>query len=84
MIIINAISGKQKRINGETQLRSFLEKYDNAKDIFLQLLSWHNKGEVVYWATNPFEAEMHKKEEIIVNLSKEEVRDRFYSLSEEV
>lgn len=84
MIIINAISGKQKRIVGEAQLRSFLEKYNNAKDIFLQMLSWHNKGEVVYWANNPFEAEIHKKEEIIVNLSKEEVRDRFYSLSEEV
>lgn len=84
MIIINAISEKQKRINGEIQLRSFLEKYDNAKDIFLQMLSWHNKGETVYWANNPFEAEIHKREEIIVNLSKEEVRDRFYSLSEEV
>ncbi len=84
MITVNIISGKVNRIIGEEELRKFISNYDNAKDIFLQLLSWHNKGQKVFWAINPHIVEIDKKLEMLIGLDREELENTYYTLAEEI
>lgn len=84
MIIVNAINGKEKRIVGEEAIRKFIQPYSNAKDVFLNLLFWHNKGEKVFWCSNPKSAELEHKEEILIGLDMEDLKETFYLLSEEI
>lgn len=84
MFLINALTDKQKRIKSEDEMISFLSNYSNAEDILRRMLKDFKKGNIVYWAENPFVAEIEKQREILVGKNREDVKNIFYTLREEV
>ena len=84
MFLINALTDKQKKIKTEDEMISFVSSYSNAEDILNQMLKDFRKGNIVYWAENPFVAEIEKQKEILIGKNREDVKNTFYTLREEI
>jgi len=86
MFFINAVSGKRRRIETNEQLLKFMDGFENDdKDDFLKsMIRFMERGTDVYWAINPYAAELEKKDKIIYGTDRDEVRKTFFLLREEV
>ena len=83
MFMIHAITGKSRRIDTKESLEKFLAKYENKSEQLILLNKHLMRGDTVYYAENPFTAEIENLCEIIVGKSKDDVAETYYRLSEE-
>jgi len=84
MIIKNVISGKEKIIRTFAQLESLLNGYENLNDFYELIRKAFERGDNLYYCQNPYVAEINNCTEIIIGKNESQVREKFYSLQEEI